>query len=65
MLIRSILIVRVVLHFILKLRFNPEKSVADILEQRYGTSTLRTYRTLERKQCKLLKAEADVEFLTF
>ena len=52
-----------VLTFVLKLRFSADTSIADVIKKRYGTSTLTTYRTWERKKRKYEKAVLDVEFL--
>ena len=56
-------LVSLVLTFILKLRFSADTSIADVIRKRYGTSTLTTYRTWERKKRKYEKAVLDVEFL--
>ena len=52
-----------VLTFVLKLRFSADTSIADVIKKRYGTSTLTTYRTWERKKRKYEKAVLWCEFV--
>ena len=56
-------ILSLVLLFIIKLRFPRNKSIADILTQRYGRPVLTLYRSLEREDYKLRKAHCDLNFL--
>ena len=56
-------ILSLVLLFIIKLRFPRNKSIADILTQRYGRPVLSLYRSLEREDYKLRKARCDLNFL--
>ena len=52
-----------VLIFLIRLRFPVNKSVAEIITQRYGRAVLHTYRTLERTDYKFQKGNADLQFL--
>ena len=62
-LVKTFHLASLILTFILKLRFSANTSIADVIKKRYGTSTLTTYRTWERKKRKYEKAVLDVEFL--
>jgi hypothetical protein len=59
-LIRGIVLV---LLFIVKLRWPPDKSIKAIINQRYNGSVLNTFRTLEKLEFKLKKLKADLSFL--
>ena len=60
---KGVSLIVLVVTFLIKLRFNPTRSIGDIIRGRYGTPTLTTYRALERKKCKYEKAKADIDFL--
>ena len=49
--------------FIIRLRFPPSKSVANILRERYGEATLKDVRRLEKVDLKKRKALLDINFL--
>ena len=51
-----------VLTFIAKARFPRNKSIADVIRQRYGIATLKQFRDLERHSFKLGKCKLDVQF---
>ena len=49
--------------FIIRLRFPPNKSVADIIRTRYGDATLRNIRKFEKLDFKKRKALLDINYL--
>ena len=49
--------------FIIRLRFPPSKSIANIIRTRYGDSTLKNVRRLEKIDYKKRKLELDINFL--
>ena len=49
--------------FIIRLRFPPNKSVADIVRARYGNATLKTVRKFEKLDFKKRKLLLDINFL--
>ena len=52
-----------VLLFVTRLRWPPDKSIKDIIHQRYDESVLYTFRNLERLEFKVKKLKADLSFL--
>ena len=52
-----------VLLFVIKCRFPTNKSVADIIRERYNAETLIKIRRLEKLDFKVRESELDVEFL--
>lgn len=56
-------ITSLVIFFILKLRFPKNKSIATIIQQRYGEQVLKLYRNCEKTDFKLKKTEEDISFL--
>ena len=52
-----------VLLFVIKCRFPTNKSVADIIRERYNNDTLNKIRRLEKLDFKIRKRELDVEFI--
>ena len=57
------IVVSLVLQFIIRLRFPPNKSIASIVTARYGKPTLRLIRKFENADFKLRKAALDIEFI--
>ena len=49
--------------FLINLRWPPNKSIRLIINQRYGSSVLESFRKLEKLEFKLKKFKADVAFL--
>ena len=58
-----IFIATIVLLFVTRLRWPPDKSIKDIIHQRYDESVLYTFRNLERLEFKVKKLKADLSFL--
>ena len=56
-------ILSLVLLFIIKLRFPRNKSIADVLTERYGRPVLTLYRCLERQDFRVRKVQCDLHFL--
>ena len=57
------LVISLVVLFIIRLRFPPDKSIAEIITTRYGRPVLSQYRILEKTEYKLKKGKADIQFL--
>ena len=57
------LVVAIVLQFILRLRFPSDKSIARIIEDRYGLSSVRLIRKFESNDFKLRKCKLDINFI--
>ena len=49
--------------FVIRLRFPPRKSVANIIRERYGDATLKDIRRLEKFDFKKRKIQLDINFL--
>ena len=49
--------------FLIRLRFPSDESIAATITRRYGRSTLQKYRSTERLDFKLHKAQLDLDFL--
>lgn len=57
-------LIALVLLFIIRLRYPPGESISSIIIRRHGRPTLQLYRTVERLDLKLRKAELDRQYLT-
>ena len=57
------IVVSLVLQFLIRLRFPPNKSIAKIIATRYGEPTVRLIRKFENTDFKLRKAALDIEFI--
>ena len=55
-------VVTLVFLFIIRLRFPPSKSVANIIRTRYGEATLKNIRKLEKTDFKKRKLLLDINF---
>ena len=55
--------VTLVLLFLLKIRFPKNRAISQILSSRYGASTLKVFRNLERLRQQHEKIKLDLEFL--
>ena len=52
-----------VLHFLIRLRFPRNSSIADILRRRYGAPVLSLHRSVERLDYRVRKVRCDIDFL--
>ena len=59
----SVKVFSLVCLFIIRLRFPPSKSVANVIRVRYGDATLKTVRRFEKTDFKKRKAILDINFL--
>ena len=57
------IVVSLVLQFLIRLRFPPNKSIANIIRTRYGEPTIRLIRKYESTDLKLRKSALDIEFI--
>ena len=57
------IVLSLVFHFLIKLRFPTNKSIAHVIRSRYGQPTLCLIRKFETIDLKLRKAALDIEFL--
>ena len=57
------LVVSLCLLFLIRYRFPPDRSIAEVITTRYGRPVLATYRVLEKTEYKLKKGKADLQFL--
>ena len=49
--------------FLIRLRFPPHKSIAQVIKNRYGEVVLKHLRKFEKNEFKKRKCELDLEFL--
>ena len=57
------LIISLVVLFVMKIRFFPGKSIANIITKRYERQHLNLFRNCENTDYKLRKTKCDLEFL--
>ena len=58
-----LLVISIVLQFIIRLRFPPNKSIVTIISNRYGKETVRLLRKFESSDFKLRKCILDIGFI--
>ncbi len=62
--LRVIKVITLALQFIIRIRFPADKSLPDIIRQRYGIPILKLLRKAEQLDFKLEKAKLDLDFLS-